>query len=102
MSTFYLLPSRPLLGDRIAGFLHPLLPGLDWDCDTRVNLVEAVVAAAQIHDGVYVVHREDLPADVPLPQALADGFGAEPGDEVVEIRPGRQAGELTSKRWKVA
>jgi hypothetical protein len=102
MSTFYLLPPRPVLGDHLAAFLHALLPGLDWDCATRRNLAEAVGAAATVHDNVFVVYREDLPDGEPPSRALADGFGAEPGDEVVEVRVGRAPGELTSRRWKVA
>src|SRR5439155_572100 len=57
---------------------------------------------AGVHDNVYVVYRDDLPPDEPPSRALADGFGAEPGDEVVEVRAGRSPGELTSRRWKVA
>jgi hypothetical protein len=102
MSTFYLLPPRPLLGDRLAGFLHGLLPGLDWDGATRLNLTEAIVAAAEVHDDVFVVYREELPPDEPTPQALANGFGAEAGDVVVEVRFGGRPGEIVSRRWKVA
>src|SRR5579871_5923185 len=61
MSTFYLLPPRPILGDRLAGFLRSVLPGLDWDMDTCSNLAEAVAAAASVHADVFVVYREDLP-----------------------------------------
>jgi len=31
MSTFYLLPPRPLLGESFAGYLQTLFPGLTWD-----------------------------------------------------------------------
>jgi hypothetical protein len=48
---------------------------------------------------VYIVHREELPAGETVAQALADGFGAEPGDEVIEIRPGHKLGEWASLRW---
>jgi len=102
MSTFYLLPPRPLLGERLAGFLQTVLPGLDWDVDTRANLAEAVAAAASIHDNVYVVYREDLPKGESPSRSLTDGFGAETGDEVVEVRPGSRPGELVSRRWRVA
>jgi hypothetical protein len=101
VSTFYLLPPRPVLGDHLAAFLGGLLPGLDWSCATRRNLAEAVTAAATVHDNVFVVYREDLPEGESPARALADGYGAEPGDEVVEVRLGRTAGELTSRRWQV-
>ena len=64
MSIFYLLPPRPVLGDRLANFLHTLLPGLDWDVAARLRLAEMLHTAAQSRDDVYVVHREDLPANV--------------------------------------
>jgi hypothetical protein len=99
VSTFYLLPPRPLLGDRVADFLHSVLPGLAWDSAMRSNLAEAVAAAASAQDDVYVVFRDDLPSGEPLGTALADGFGAETGDEIVEVRPDGASGALTARRW---
>jgi hypothetical protein len=101
VSTFYLLPPRPLLGDRVADFLHTILPGLDWDSATRANLAQAVVAVAEAHDDVHVVFRDDLPAGESMANALADGFGAEAGDEIVEVRPAGNSGGLTSRRWSI-
>jgi hypothetical protein len=102
VSTFYLLPPRPVLGERLANFFQSVLPGLDWDSATRTNLAEAVAAAASVHEDVFVIYREDLPDGEPAGRALADGYGAEAGDEVVEVRAGPRPGELTSRRWKVA
>ncbi len=51
---------------------------------------------------VYVVFREDLPEGEPTHRALADGFGAETGDEVVEVKPGGRPGELVARRWAVS
>lgn len=101
MSTFYLLPPRPVLGDRLAGFLQALLPGLDWDVATRANLAAAIEAAASAHADVYVVHREDLPEGAHPADALTEAFGAEIGDEVIEVRVAR-AGELTARRWRIS
>jgi hypothetical protein len=101
MSLFYLLPPRPVLGERLAGFLRAVLPGLDWDVGMRASLAEAIGAAANIHEDVYVVYREDLPAGELPGRALMDGFGAEPGDEVIEVRPDGRGGELVSRRWRV-
>jgi hypothetical protein len=100
MSTFYLLPPRPVLGERLAGFLQGILPGLDWDTPTRAHLAEAVMAAA-VHPDVFVVYREDLPPGESPARALADGFGAETGDEVIEVRPGPKPDELTVRRWRL-
>jgi hypothetical protein len=101
MSTFYLLPPRPLIGERFAGFLQNLLPGLDWDVAGRDRLADLLGAAARDHPEVYVVYRDDLPPGEPPARALADGFGAEAGDEVVEVRPGARPGEVTARRWRV-
>jgi hypothetical protein len=84
--------------------LQELFPGVDWNLADRARLAEVV---GQIVDGrgdVYVVYREDLPVGEPLPRALVHGYGAEPGDEVVEVRA---AGELATRagvqtrRWAV-
>jgi hypothetical protein len=101
MSIFYLLPPRPFLGDRVADFLQTLFPGLAWDSSMRTNLVEMLDAAVAERDGVYVVYREDLPREESPAQALKDGFGAEAGDEIVEIRLGGRPGEVISRRWRL-
>ncbi len=88
MSVFYVLPPRQVLGDSLAHFLQPILPGLDWDSRTRRDLAELVGAAAGAHREVYIVYREELPTGETMEQALANGFGAESGDEVIEVRLG--------------
>src|SRR5579871_1792649 len=98
MSIFYLMPPRPFLGDRFADFLQTIFPGLAWDSPSRSNLVELLADAAVQRQGVYVIYREDLPAEDSPTRALVDGFGAEPGDEVVEVRPGGRAGEVCTRR----
>ena len=42
-----------------------------------------------------MVFREDLPEGVALQEALLDDFGAEPGDEVVEVNG------YYVQRWRV-
>jgi hypothetical protein len=100
MSIFYLMPPRPFLGDRFAAFLQSFFPGLDWDSSQRITLADVLGEAVGRGD-VYVVFRDDLPREEPLVQALRDGFGAEGGDEVVEVRPGGRSGELITRRWRV-
>jgi hypothetical protein len=101
MSRFYLLPPRPDLGERFASFLRVVFPGLDWDAAMRLNLADALGAAAGCHDHVVVVYRDDLPAGEPLTRALVDGFGAELGDEVIEIRPAGRGADLASRRFPI-
>jgi hypothetical protein len=101
MSTFYVLPPRPVLGDRFAAFLQLIFPGLRWDTGMRANLADALGQAAISHPDVYVVYREDLPPGEPVMRALVDAFGAEPGDTVIEVRASGLSAELTAAHWRV-
>jgi hypothetical protein len=96
MSTFYLLPPRPLLGQQFARFLEGYFPDLRWDAAQRGALAEALSVTASTQAGVVVVFREDVPEGVDLGEALIDDFGAEAGDEVVEVSP------KGVHRWRVA
>jgi hypothetical protein len=106
MATFYLLPPRSILADHLGGWLEALLPGVHLEGAVRhyfwANLSEALAEEA-----VLVVHREDLPVGENAEQALIDGYGAEAGDEVVEVRPAglrRDVGFVegwTARRWRI-
>ncbi len=102
MSIFYVLPPRPAVGDCLARFLQEFFPGLDWTAAERAALADHLQNLVADRSEVFVVHREDLPAGVPLSRALADGCGAEPGDEVMEIRTppvGTIRPGLLVRRW---
>jgi hypothetical protein len=105
VSTFYLLPPRSLLADHLVDCLGAFLPGVEFDCAERCrlfsDLIESIGAGNQL-----VVYREDLPAGTAVEQALVDGYGAEQGDEVVEVRPGLPSerigqGRFRSSRWRI-
>ena len=101
MSTFYVLPPRPLFGDRLSTFLQTLLPGLDWDMAGRAGLAEAIADVATHETDAFLVFRDDLPVGEPIASALVHGFGAEEGDEVIEVRAGGRVGEGGVRRWRV-
>lgn len=86
MATFYLLPPRACLQDALAGLLGKLLPGLPVPANAWDQL--AAVAVADAADAVYLVPRDDLPDGEPVADALTEGFGADPGDRVVEVPSG--------------
>ncbi len=88
MSTFYVLPPRPVLDDAVSGLLARLLPGLPVPADAWDRLADRLLADALPSD-VYLVPRDDLPDGVPVEAALADGFGAEPGDRIVSVASGQ-------------
>jgi hypothetical protein len=97
VSTFYLLPPRPLLGQQFAAFLEVCFPGLYFSAAARRDLAEQLGATAQQHGDVFVVFREDLPEGADLRQTLVTDFGASVGDDVVEV-PIRGA----ARRWQLA
>jgi hypothetical protein len=84
MSTFYVIPPRPLVGQQFAQFLQAYFPGLDWNATSRAELAETLGTAGASRADVFVVFREDLPEGVEVERALVDGFGAAAGDEIVE------------------
>jgi hypothetical protein len=96
MATFYVLPPRPFFGRCYATYLQTLFPGLTWDDAVCPELADRLSSVAADRKDVYVVYREELPEDEDLARGLADGFGAEPGDEVIEVRLGRDA-----HRWRL-
>ena len=99
MSTFYLMPPRPFVIQQLAGLLQALFPGSQLAGADLLDLLEATVARPP---AVFVVFREELPDGTELAQALTELFGAEPGDDVVEVRPGGRPGEVTARRWQLA
>lgn len=83
VATFYLLPSRPRLGQQLAGVLEHWLPGLTWKPADWPALTETLTALVDRESDTFVVFEDDLPAGAEPQQALIDGFGAEPEDQVI-------------------
>jgi hypothetical protein len=101
VSRFYLLPSRPVVGERFACYLKDIFPGLDWPSNAWAELAESLGTVAARRPDVFVVYREELPAGEDAATALTEAFGAEPGDEIVEVLTGSGGGELTTRRWRM-
>jgi hypothetical protein len=97
MATFYLLPSRQALGQRFGDFLSAVFPGLSWKRGAWTDLAETLGSAAGSHAGVYVVFREDLADEHAPEESLARDFGAEPGDDIIEVH----TANLAVSRWKM-
>jgi hypothetical protein len=85
MATFYLLPSRLALGHRFGEFLSEIFPGLSWQRATWPDLAENLGTAAASRSGVFVVFREDLADEQNPDDSLVRDFGAESGDEIIEV-----------------
>lgn len=101
MATFYLMPPRPLLGRKFGEFLSGMFPDQRWESSDWADLAEALAGAAEGHAGVYVVFAEDLADDAPNVAALRRDFGAETGDDVVEVKPTRIPTEWNVNRWRI-
>lgn len=86
MARFYLLPPRTLLRERFAQWLLAVLPGFDRPGSLAGDLVELLEGAMARHEDVYLLFADELPGDGSLHRALAEDFGAEPGDEIIDLR----------------
>jgi hypothetical protein len=87
MADFLLLPPRPAVGEEIARLIRPYLPGIRVTAADCVRFLDGLVAAGG--GKAFLVHREELPDEEDVATALRDGFGAEPGDRVVQVLTGR-------------
>ena len=85
MATFYLLPPRAELARHWTDYLRQWFPGLD---DPGSELVDHIVAIVHRLPSVYAVFADELPLDTDARSALAAAFGAEPGDQVFDLRSG--------------
>jgi hypothetical protein len=87
------------MADHLAHWVARAFPGLDLGTEARRALLD-VVAELVESQGAFLAFRDELPVGEPLEQALMDGLGAEPGDEVIEVRPPALNGEAP-RRWPV-
>ena len=86
MATYYVLPPRECLDEAVGALFTRFLPGLPVPAEGWAVVSEHVAASAAWPADVFLVPRDDLPEDESLTDALAIGYGAEPGDRVVEVR----------------
>lgn len=84
MDRFFVLPERPALAAHLRRLAESWLPGVALGRAAGHAMLEAL--AEQLPPGVFLVHRDELPAGEPVGAALADGFGAAPDDLVVEVQ----------------
>ena len=101
MSTFYLMPPRPVFADSLAQFLQSWLPGLPVPADAGIEVTQMLQTGLELRENAFLVFREDMPNDADPTVILRDGFGAEDGDRVVELRLGGRFGEVLARSWTV-
>jgi hypothetical protein len=101
MPTFYVLPARMQIGEHFQSYLAAVFPGLSWMKSELSDLAESLAQAAEAQPGVYVVFAEDLADGVDVEVGLTQSFGAEPGDEIVVVRPNRNMTVVQVERRRV-
>jgi hypothetical protein len=100
MARFFVLPPRAVVADCMSRSLRLSLPGLPIPVHTVADLLDVLQSAYDEEMEVFVLFREDLPDGTDLDLALADGFGAEFGDEITELRLTTQ-GQLAERSWRL-
>ena len=102
MATFLVLPPSEVLEHSINECLGRILPGFPVPAGMWERIVRDMTAErdANSADPLFVLHREDL-ADECVAESLANGFGAERGDAVVEIDTPRSTGAGRSRTWRI-
>lgn len=98
MATFYVLPSRHLLGQSFSETLTSLFSETrhtPWDWP---DLAESLAAVIEAPGDAYVVYREDLDERISVKDALVRQFGAAMDDDVVEVHLGAGLPQVVSQR----
>jgi hypothetical protein len=98
VSTFYVLPPRECLEQNASEFVARVLPGVPAPATLWEDLLGHLVAGSP---DTFFIHREDLPAEGDAADHLAVGFGAEPGDTVVEVGLANESAPARVRRWTV-
>ena len=99
MATFYVLPSRHLLGQRYSELLTSLFPGVrhtPWDWP---DLAESLAALVESQCDAHVVYREDLDEKLSVRDSLIRHFGADLSDAIVEIQFGMGLNQFLHQQW---
>ena len=98
MSTFYVLPPRECLEQNVSEFVARVLPGVSAPATLWEDLLGLLAAGCY---ETYFIHREDLPGEGDVADDLGAGFGAEPGDEAVEVGLAAGSAPARVRRWMV-
>ena len=85
----------------LSQFLNDWLPGVQVGPDAARTLLEAVVGEPNDDSAAFVIHREHLPGSGDLNADLVEGFGADDGDEAVEISWDGRKTEAKTQRIRV-
>ena len=99
MATFYVLPSRHLLGQRFGELLGSLFPNMRFTSWDWPDLADSLAAMVESHADAHVVYREDLDEQLSVKDGLLRHFGAELHDEIIEIQFGPGLNQFLHQGW---
>jgi len=99
MATFYVLPSRTLLGQRFSEMLSSLFPEKRYTPWDWPELAESVAALIEGQGDAFVVYREDLDDRLSVKDSLLAHFGAVLDDDIVEVQFGAGLHQILHQRW---
>lgn len=99
MATFYVLPSRQLLGQRYGEILSSLFPDVRYTPWDWPDLAESLAAIIEAQGDACVVYREDMAGHASVRDSLLREFGATLEDEIVEIQFGHGLTQFLHQRW---
>ena len=102
MATYFLLPPRPSIGEHFATYLEKLFPGQKWNGEEWGDLAEMLGSLLARRRDVFVIFGEELPYGADPMEVLAAAYGAEDGDEIMEIKLADSSRRPTVSRRLVA
>jgi hypothetical protein len=103
MAQFYLLPPRELVEHFVNEFASKLVPGIPVPSGLWERFISELTASVQASSDCFVLHREEVTTfGTDINDALIEGFGAEPGDLVIETELPRGKISAQTKQWKIS
>lgn len=99
MATFYVLPSRQMLGQRFSDILASLFPGTKHTLSDWPELAAAIASMVEGQGSACVVYREDMDDALSVRDTLVRYFGAALDDEIVEVHFGAGLHQVMYQRW---
>jgi len=99
MSTFYVLPTRQILGSSLARILAPLVPGLELDAAACADLLDEFLSERGMQHNSFIVWQDDLDGERDARAELVQDYGAAPGDRIVraDLSQNRDLQRISSK-----
>lgn len=99
MATFYVLPSRHLLGQRFSEMLTSLFAGMRYTPWDWSDVAESLAGMVEAQGNAHVVYREDFDEHLSVKDSLLRHFGADLNDEIIEIQFGPGLNQFLHQHW---